>query len=62
MKGNQMYQIVKGPSGEVSYKKVSDDGGLCFLEDENNPDWREYEAWLEDGNTPEEIIIDADKL
>jgi hypothetical protein len=62
MKGNQMYQILKGPSGEISYKKVLDDGGLCFLEDINNPDWREYQEWLADGNTPGQVDTSANEL
>ena len=40
-------------NGSIFYSH--DDGGCTCLPAENNgtPEWREYQAWLEAGNTPE---------
>ena len=53
--GETMYRIVKGPSGELSYLKVLENGGIAFTESPGNKDWEEYQKWIEEGNTPEVV-------
>ena len=46
-----MYQLTTSNSIKLNLPN----GGIMFLPAENNgtPEWREYQAWLEAGNTPE---------
>jgi hypothetical protein len=46
-----MYQLTTG----TSIKLPLENGSIMLLPAENNgtPEWREYQAWLDAGNTPE---------
>jgi hypothetical protein len=48
---NAMYQLTTSNSIKLTLPT----GGIMFLPPQNNgtPEWREYQAWLEAGNTPE---------
>jgi hypothetical protein len=39
----------------TSIKLPLENGSIMFLPPQNNgtPEWREYQAWLDEGNTPE---------
>ena len=49
-----MYRVMRGPSGELSYVKILDDGGIAFTESPGNRDWEEFQEWINQGNVPEE--------
>lgn len=46
------YQLTGDPN---TIKRTTDDGMVSFIpNDMGNGDWRAYQAWLADGNEPEE--------
>ncbi len=55
---NSYYIITLFDGTQEVLRDISIDGGQ-FPMDEGNPDYREYLAWLANGNTPEEWNSDA---
>ena len=49
-----MYQIFELVDGNRAIRRSAEHGGGIFLMDDSNPDYREYLAWIAEGNTPEE--------
>lgn len=43
----------------IIVQPLGDGGVRTFPEDESNPDYQQYLAWLAEGNTPEEWNPDA---
>lgn len=54
-----MYQIFELVDGNRAIRRSAEHGGGIFLMDDSNPDYREYLAWIAEGNTPEEWSPDA---
>lgn len=57
-----MYKVFVDANGNKSYSRVIGGEGISFVESPGNRDWEQFQEWVAEGNTPEDITIDDAKL